>query len=257
MHFFLLLLGEYSILVHQEALTLASNAVQFITSIFLLRSRQYLVLQTSLIGAILSNSLLMQGLGYICGGYNRMEQFFNVKRARLIGSLLLIAVTSLVVPTVTAILVEMTQANVVKLSRAAAVILLVIYILYLLFQLKTHAQYFNEPSKKGIAMKKRKRFEPSRALASVGGASAATAGFRDRDLKPYDGTHDRPSYNDKELDPDEDDEPEEPQLSTLVAMASLIINTTLLAFNTRFTTDSIQELTETTALSQTYVSMSS
>ena len=77
--------------------------------------------------------LLMQGLGYVSGGWNRLEQHFNVTVAQIMGSMLLIAVTSLIVPTVTAILVEMPPQNVEKLSRAAAVILLVIYMLYLYF----------------------------------------------------------------------------------------------------------------------------
>ena len=57
--------------------TAISNAVQFISLIFLLKSRQLEVLRASLMGAMLSNLLLMTGLGFLFGGFNRLEQYFH------------------------------------------------------------------------------------------------------------------------------------------------------------------------------------
>ena len=61
----------------QVTKTAISNAVQFISLIFLLKSRQLDVLQASLMGAMLSNLLLMTGLGFLFGGFNRLEQYFH------------------------------------------------------------------------------------------------------------------------------------------------------------------------------------
>ena len=175
----------------------------------------------------------MQGLGYASGGWNRFEQHFNITVAQIMGSILLIAVTSLTIPTVTAILVEMPPQNVEKLSRAAAVILLVIYILYLYFQLKTHSMVYNAPSQK--VSKRDHHIGPIKAIGP-----AAVKSYPRIESPESQGGDNGP-----------ENESEEPQLSLFVATCSLVVHVTLLAFNTQFATDSIQALTETTAVSQT------
>jgi len=66
----------------EKVLTNNSNAVQLITSILLLRNGQIAVLQTTLIGSILSSMHLMLGLAFCVGGYNRLQQHFNTELAR-------------------------------------------------------------------------------------------------------------------------------------------------------------------------------
>ena len=60
---------------------LFSNAVQLVLSVLLLKSRQLEVLQTSLIGTILSSMHLMLGLSFLLGGYGRPQQHYNVGAA--------------------------------------------------------------------------------------------------------------------------------------------------------------------------------
>ena len=54
------------------------NAVELIVSIIALAKDQVLIVQTSLIGSMLSNLLLVMGMCFFFGGINRKEQAFNI-----------------------------------------------------------------------------------------------------------------------------------------------------------------------------------
>ena len=74
------------------------NAVELIVSIIALAQNQILIVQTSLIGSMLSNLLLVMGMCFFFGGINRVEQHFNVTVAQTASSLLALAVASLIIP---------------------------------------------------------------------------------------------------------------------------------------------------------------
>ena len=102
------------------------------------------LVQASLIGSILGNLLLVMGLAFVWGGIHHSEQKFSETQVSSNSSLLLLAVIVLIIPTVFNFTVDGTAGDdgVEKLSHAAAIILLVIYGLFLLFQLKTHSHLF-------------------------------------------------------------------------------------------------------------------
>ena len=75
------------------------NAVELIVSIIALTQDQVLIVQTSLIGSMLSNLLLVMGMCFFFGGINRVEQHFNITVAQTASSLLALAVGSLIIPT--------------------------------------------------------------------------------------------------------------------------------------------------------------
>ncbi len=102
------------------------------------------LVQASLIGSILGNLLLVMGLSFVWGGMHHSEQSFSETQVSSNSSLLLLAVIVLIIPTVFNFTVEGTagEDGVEKLSHAAAIILLAIYGLFLLFQLKTHSHLF-------------------------------------------------------------------------------------------------------------------
>ncbi len=102
------------------------------------------IVQASLIGSILGNLLLVMGLAFIWGGIHHKVQSFNETQFGSNNSLLLLAVITLVIPTVYHSTVSGVEGDtgVEDLSRAAAVILLGLYMLFLLFQLKTHSDLF-------------------------------------------------------------------------------------------------------------------
>jgi len=102
------------------------------------------LVQASLIGSILGNLLLVMGLSFVWGGMHHSEQKFSETQVSSNSSLLLLAVIVLIIPTVFNFTVDGTAGDdgVEKLSHAAAIILLIIYGLFLLFQLKTHSHLF-------------------------------------------------------------------------------------------------------------------
>lgn len=73
--------------------------MELIVSIIALVHNEVLIVQTSLIGSMLSNLLLVLGMCFFFGGINRVEQFFNITVAQTASSLLTLAVASLIIPT--------------------------------------------------------------------------------------------------------------------------------------------------------------
>lgn len=99
------------------------------------------VTQASLIGSILGNLLLVLGLAMVWGGVNHKIQHFNHDSGQMNGSLLLLAIVAFIIPS--AVNYAGGNADAVRdLSHYAAIILLIIYGLALLFQLKTHVDVF-------------------------------------------------------------------------------------------------------------------
>jgi Ca2+:H+ antiporter len=127
-----------------------------------------------------------------------------------------------------------------------------VYAMYLYFELKTHSAQFNEESKK-IEKRGPRRFELQpgaiqKGLARAGGIAAAQGrvALADRAL------------NDKLLRPDAFEAAfveSEPRMHIYICFATLIIGTTILAFNTQFMTDSIQGLTEKAGVPKDFIGM--
>ena len=102
------------------------------------------LVQASLIGSILGNLLLVLGLAFVWGGIHFEEQEFSETQVSSNGSLLLLAVMVLVIPTVfhEAVPGDEGSLGVTNLSHLAAVILLALYGLFLYFQFKSHSHLF-------------------------------------------------------------------------------------------------------------------
>ncbi|CAK3931562.1 Vacuolar calcium ion transporter [Lecanosticta acicola] len=192
------------------------NAVELIVSIIALVQGRVLIVQTSLIGSMLSNLLLVMGMCFFFGGINRPEQYFNITVAQTASSLLALAIGSLIIPTAFRIFADV-DTGVTPTSRGTAVLLLVTYACYLFFQLRTHVEMYNEPSKKvpKRSTGKKEAGDALKGIATVGAASgAATAGG---------------SINRENLVHDAEEEEETPQLTRLGAIVTLAISTVFIA----------------------------
>lgn len=103
-----------------------------------------------MLGSILSNMLLVLGCCFLAGGLKYHEQNFNSTVASTMSSLMAVSSASLIIPsTLYAVMVrsgtdEDIHNNIEVLSRGTAIILLVLYVAYLFFQLRTHADLFDE-----------------------------------------------------------------------------------------------------------------
>nr|HPH45535.1 calcium/proton exchanger [Chryseolinea sp.] len=98
----------------------------------------------SLAGAILANLLLATGASFLLGGIKFHNQEYNPISIRVYSSMMMIAVISLTVPSGFHSLAQngVNAENENTLNIALAVILLVAYVLYLVFMIKTHPDFF-------------------------------------------------------------------------------------------------------------------
>ncbi|KAF4472513.1 manganese resistance [Fusarium albosuccineum] len=103
------------------------------------------IVQASLLGSILANLLLILGLSFFLGGLRYREQIYNSTVTQMSACLLSLSVISLVLPTAFHASFSNTRtadAQSLKISRGTSVILLLVYVVYLLFQLKSHAYMY-------------------------------------------------------------------------------------------------------------------
>ncbi|KAI1272851.1 calcium/proton exchanger [Xylaria sp. FL0933] len=137
------------------------NAVELIVSIIALRDRQIEVVKSSMIGSILSNLLLVMGMCFFFGGIVNMrdeggqgiEQEFASITAQTTASLMTLSAASIILPGALFMIVIRGERGekdgrdiALRLSRGTAIILLLIYVLYLWFQLRTHHNLFGSES---------------------------------------------------------------------------------------------------------------
>lgn len=109
-----------------------------------------------MLGSILSNILLVLGCCFFVGGLRYPQQSFNSTVASTMSSLMAVSSASLIIPaTLYAALANnkgendpSTTGNILFVSHWTAIILLILYVMYLYFQLKSHAELF-EPGSDG------------------------------------------------------------------------------------------------------------
>jgi len=126
------------------------NAVELIVSIVALRQGEIRIVQASMLGSILSNILLVLGCCFLAAGIRQQESSFNGTVASTMSSLMAVASASLIIPaTLYAVMPhggdhgsKDTDKNILLLSHGTSIILLVLYILYLYFQLYSHHSLF-------------------------------------------------------------------------------------------------------------------
>lgn len=123
------------------------NAVELIVSVIALKEGQITIVQASMLGSILSNLLLVLGCCFIAGGYNRVQQQFNQTVAQTMSSLMCLATAGLLIPaafhaSLPNKLKDQYDDQILALSRGASIVLLGVYVLFLVFQLRTHRHLF-------------------------------------------------------------------------------------------------------------------
>ncbi|KAI9503654.1 calcium/proton exchanger [Coemansia spiralis] len=122
------------------------NAVELIVAVIALIEEEYRIVQAGLIGSVLSNTLLVLGCAFFAGGLHHRVQIFHAEAAQCAGALLALSVLSMIIPAayhdVHASGGEITN-GILIMSRGTALILLLVYILFLVFQLKTHSDIFD------------------------------------------------------------------------------------------------------------------
>ncbi|KAG5930211.1 hypothetical protein E4U42_002613 [Claviceps africana] len=231
------------------------NAVELIVAVIALADGKVAIVQTSLIGSILSNLLLVMGFCFFCGGLRRQEQHFNHTVAQTAASLLALAAASVIVPSVFEVAApNVSQSDIAKMSRGTSVILLIVYGAYLFFQLKTHQKVFNEESQK-VAAKPWSHGAIGNGAVKQGLAMpSALMGYAMTDQNENQRLS-RMLMNQRLLEAEDDEEGEDPQLHFFVALAALTVSTVIIAFCAECMVDSIDEVTKNGGLKEEFVGL--
>ncbi|KAJ3153766.1 hypothetical protein HDU86_005099 [Geranomyces michiganensis] len=257
------------------------NAVELIMSIIALFSNEIVVVQTSLIGSILSNLLLVLGMSFLAGGITRSEQYFNTTVAQTASSLLALAVASLIIPTAfhwaatdaltsdnATGIPQTVKTDILGVSRATAIILLFVYASYLLFQLKSHAHLFNEESKKVPTRKEAREREARQNNNGVSpdaheevSASNRSTTTNARDLNNINvnnsnsNTGSTANTTNAGSNNDNDEDHPEPELSVVAAIVLLLGATVLVAICAEFLVSAIDDVVTKTGISRYFIGL--
>ena len=154
------------------------NAPELIIALVALKAGYFDMVRASIIGAILANLLLATGVAFFLGGLRQHTQEYNAGAARLYSSMMLIAAISLAVPSTFNRFFSpegtMPQEKIINLGTA--LVLLATYGLYLVFMLKTHADFFKSASGKQEGHEHAgPQWSVARGIGSLLGASVLAA----------------------------------------------------------------------------------
>ncbi|KAG8908530.1 hypothetical protein FRB99_005890 [Tulasnella sp. 403] len=217
------------------------NAVEIIVGVAALVQGELRIVQTSMLGSILSNLLLVLGMSFFVGGVYFMESHFHQTAAQTSSSLMTLACLTLVIPAAyhsakaahhqppnpvfneapMEILKALSgedssppapddgsKAGLLLISRGTSILLLLVYFAYLYFQLVSHQELFKSDFDDDCSM------------------------------------HQRPYGSDAETaigQPSVPEEPEEAQMSMVSATVSLLAVTIVTSFCADYLVASIEE----------------
>ncbi|KAG2116527.1 Sodium/calcium exchanger protein-domain-containing protein [Suillus discolor] len=157
------------------------NAVEIIVGVAALLNGQLRIVQTSMLGSILSNILLVLGCSFLAGGLYHKEGIFNGTGAQASASLMTLSCITLVIPAAYASTTEAGMENycddasecptagLLLISRGTAMLLLGVYCAYIWFQLKSHPKLFIAPTDES------NNEEPEETVPRMGTAAAGVA----------------------------------------------------------------------------------
>lgn len=128
------------------------NAAELIIALMVLRKgpEMFPLVKASITGSIIGNILLVLGLAILLGGFKHKEQRFNRTAASTGAAMLALAVTGLLVPTMfyyvfrsdPALVSQAESRTIGNLSIEIAVVLAAVYVVSLVFSLRTHRHLF-------------------------------------------------------------------------------------------------------------------
>ncbi|KAF8273268.1 calcium/proton exchanger, partial [Lactarius quietus] len=217
------------------------NAVELIVAIIALVKCELTVVQSSLIGSILSNLLLVLGMCFFAGGTRFSEQGFGMSATQLNSSLLTLSVIAVLLPAAFHSAVQpssdsadpLTNAqeghDILAISHGAGGFLF-FYVCYLVFQLFSHKNLYEDDH------------------ADVQKSVAYTPTIARKLHTPH-------TTRDVEAASKVEEDEEKPQMSSKMAIALLIFITVTVAITAEFLVDSINGITEGGHISKEFVGL--
>ncbi|KAL6299872.1 calcium/proton exchanger [Sparassis latifolia] len=229
------------------------------------------VVQSSLVGSILSNLLLVLGMCFFAGGMRFSEQGFGLSATQLNSSLLIVSVIAVLLPAAFHLSAgpEIPDPeegrDILSFSRGGAIILLFIYACYLCFQLFSHKALYDDRSDDVIKSIKYANGTPGAYIArkwrSHTQHSASTEPLAQTSTTATDKANATTSTTTTDVEAavvapkEEETEEETPQMSVPLAVGLLIVVTVIVAVTAEWLVDSISGLTASGKISKEFVGL--
>ncbi|KAF7328921.1 Calcium/proton exchanger [Mycena venus] len=209
-----------------------ANGVELIVAIIALKECDLQGVQSSLLGSILINLLLVLGMCFFAGGIRFSGQDFGVEGTQLNTSLLTISSD------------PDAGHDILKFSHGVALILLFVYGSYLFFQLYSHATLYGGTSDD---IRKSTKYAPTEKKNKDGKGDKGCSGTNL--------TNTAISATDAEARAahEEEEEVENPQLSLSVAVGLLAVVTVIIAVTAEWLVESIDGLVEGDKISKKFI----
>ncbi len=201
------------------------NAPEIIIGIFALQQGLISVVKASITGSIISNSLLVLGSSLAVGGWRWGKQYFSARDAGQYSAMMVLAVASLLIPFTAAFVITDIQ-RIQALSVAIAIVLLLVYVMYLALHVFHVRAGRRNPRRHGKAV------SPLPAQEEVEEVSAVTGNADPREL-------------------DEQRVPPKPWLAALM----LLLATIGTAWNSELLVGAIKPVTEQLGWSKVFIGL--
>ncbi|KAF8513510.1 Sodium/calcium exchanger protein-domain-containing protein [Gautieria morchelliformis] len=210
------------------------NVVELIVAIVALTQCKLSVVQSSLVGSILSNILLVLGMCFFAGGIRFSEQGFLATATSVYSFLLTLSVIAVLIPAAFVLAIGSGKkgfttgqegAAVLKMSHGVAVVLVFFYASSLVFQLWSHAHLYDEHNEDAAGAK----FQSTR--------------------------YQQESPQDLETPQEEEIEYENPKMNVASNVILLAIVVVLVAVTAEWLVDSVGQITSTRNISQQWVGL--
>jgi len=222
------------------------NAVELIVAIIALVKCELGIVQSSLVGSMLSNLLLVLGMCFFAGGLKYSEQGFGASATQINSSLLTISVIAVLLPAAfqfatTTLSAAQQKSDILSVSHGVALILLIIYAGYLWFQLYSHTSLYDDDgddvAKSTVYSPRSRHFLPQ----------------RNRDVETPQGTSTVATEGEGSSGEIPEVELETPQMNLLITVSLLAVVTALVAVTAEWLVDSINGLTDSGHISKEFV----
>lgn len=115
------------------------NLTELIIAFAALQAGLFDLVKASLAGAVITNGLFILGISFLWGGLRHHVQLINLEYVHMQSGLLLIATIALLIPSALGLLNQPgVQAAMQPISLALSLVLIAVYLLGLLFSIRTH-----------------------------------------------------------------------------------------------------------------------
>jgi Ca2+:H+ antiporter len=151
------------------------NAAELIITLFAIRAGLLDLVKASIIGSILGNLLLVLGFSILVGGLKNGLQKFNRGHAGLDATLTILAVIAISIPSIFNAAIEPDVTRVEELSLTTAAAMLLIYVLSIVYQLRSRTTAEVDAGPQIKPSHSGPRWTPKQALGVLGAATVGIA----------------------------------------------------------------------------------